>query len=842
MRRSNWCTGKLWLVALLLGMCGLGRAGAQVPELTLHTFEGYSNGAGPTSRLIQGRDGYLYGTTTGDGAYGYGTVYQVSTDGMSFNVLHSFTNGADGSNAYRNLVQGSDGFLYGTTWNGGAFGFGTVFQVSTDGATFNTLHSFNYSDGSSASRLIQGSDGLLYGTTGGGGINGAGTVFQISTDGLTFNTLYNFDYSDGSGVFHGLVQGSDGALYGTTGQGGTNGVGTVFRINTDGSDFASLYSFSGPDGGDPGRLILGSDGYLYGTTYQRGANGNGTVFQISTDGLTFNTLHNFNYSDGNGPIGGVYQGGDGNLYGNTAGGGANGFGTVYQVSTDGTVFNTLHNFSGFDGNVPIGGIIQGSDGKLYGTTQYGGTLNLGVIFSVTTNGATFSTLFGFGNGFTGGQIPAYGSLTLGPDGDYYGMTLYGGLYAKGTLYKVDPTDGTVTILYNFSGQADGGTPEGGVTFGSDGNLYATTNNGGSYSNGTLFCYAPSTQTLTTLYSFGGSVGAYPPGNSAQTTLVQVGASLYGVSAVGGRYNQGAFYRVSLPSAVHPVAITVLHSFSYQEGQNPNGKLALGQDGKLYGTTNYGAANSYGTVFKMTPSGAISTLHVFNGSDGYYPYGGLVQGYDGKLYGTTTGGGANGAGVVFQISTDGKTFNVLHSFTWGSDGGDPNGDLILGTDGKLYGTTTAGGANGFGTVFQISPDGVVFNTLYSFNHSDGAYPLAGVVEGADGNLYGTTLVGGAGTANTAEEGTIFMLQTLIPQDPPIVLSFAGHRARVGATVIVHGLRLGSATVTIHGVAQTLTTDTATRLQFQVAPGTTSGPITITTSTGTTVTTIPLTILH
>jgi uncharacterized repeat protein (TIGR03803 family) len=247
------------------------------------------DGANPYAGLMQGSDGYLYGTTcaggTNPGPYwdGYGTVFKISTNG-AYTSLYSFTGGNDGAYPEGGLVQGSNGYLYGTTLYGGTNGWGTVFKISCNGA-LTTLYSFTGgNDGACPiAGLVQGSDGYLYGTTC-GGTNNHGAVFKISINGA-LTSLHSFNRTnDGANPYVGLVQGRDCYLYGMTELGGTNNYGTVFKISTNGS-YTNLYSFTGPRNNlaNPfGGLVQGSDGYLYGTKTSEG--NYGTVFKISTNG------------------------------------------------------------------------------------------------------------------------------------------------------------------------------------------------------------------------------------------------------------------------------------------------------------------------------------------------------------------------------------------------------------------------------------------------------------------------------------------------------------------------------------------------------------------------------
>lgn len=294
-------------------------------ELVLHSFNpGVYDGASPYGSLIQGQDGALYGLTWGGGSKASGTVFRMNADATGYSVLYSFTNSPDGSAPDSGLAQGSDGVLYGTTYYGGANHAGTVFKLNTNGTGYAVLYSFtNSPDGAYPyAGLLQGRDGALYGTTYGGGASNLGTVFRINTDGSGYSRLHDFGNSpDGSTPFAGLVQGEDGMLYGTTSAGGVSLLGTVFAINTNGSGYSILHHFAGfsGDGGAPkAGVIQGADGALYGTTVMSGTAGDGTVFKVNTDGSGFMLLHSFtNSPDGSNPYGGLVQGGDGALYGTT---------------------------------------------------------------------------------------------------------------------------------------------------------------------------------------------------------------------------------------------------------------------------------------------------------------------------------------------------------------------------------------------------------------------------------------------------------------------------------------------------------------------------------------------
>ena len=376
-----------------------------------------TDGENSLGALIQGTDGIFYGTTSYGGAYFYdGTAFSI-TAGGTFTTLHNFCfdcSASGGDRPFAGLVQGTNGKFYGTTYGGGALGYlcdptcGTLFGM-TAGGTLKTLHSFDGTDGAwSYAGLVQATNGMFYGTTDGGGTSkvcssGCGTVFSMTAQG-TLTTLHSFDGTDGIGPMGGLVRGTNGKFYGTTAGGGVGraclprqNCGTVFNI-TPGGIFTTLYSFCSKsdctDGAWPNAgMIEGTDGSFYGTTYVGGAYGGGTIFRITAGGAR-TTLYDFcsqtKCADGDGPLAGLVQGTDGNFYGTTEYGGTvndclgyGSCGTVFSITPGGTL-TTLHTFYGKDGAYPYEALVQGTDGSFYGTTTDGGANYAGgTIFSLS---------------------------------------------------------------------------------------------------------------------------------------------------------------------------------------------------------------------------------------------------------------------------------------------------------------------------------------------------------------------------------------------------------------------------------------------------------------------------
>jgi len=376
---------------------------------------------------------------------------------------------------------------------------------------------------------------------------------------------------------------------------------------------------------------------------------------------------------------------------------------------------------------------------------------LGLVAAIITIGCftvsaqTLSTLHSFNGG--DGRSPE-AALVQGSDGNFYGTTAFGGAHFKGTVFKIDAT-GNLTTLHAFSGSpGDGAVAVGGLVQGSDGNFYGTTASGGAFFQGTVFRMTPS-GAITVLHSFNSFLGG---GAVPIAGLVEGGdGNFYGTTALGGAHFRGTVFKIDATGG-----LTTLHSFSGSpsEGANPVAALVQGTDGNFYGTTASGGAHSQGTAFRITAAGSLTLLHSFSGypSEGAVPIAGLVQGSDGNFYGVTALGGAHSKGTVFKIDATGN-LTTLHSFSGSpSEGANPVAALVQGSDGNFYGTTALGGAHVKGTVFSIDAIGSL-TTLHSFSGSpsEGAVPFAGLVQGSDGNFYGTTAIGGAHGA-----GTVFTL--------------------------------------------------------------------------------------
>jgi uncharacterized repeat protein (TIGR03803 family) len=367
-------------------------------------------------------------------------------------------------------------------------------------------------------------------------------------------------------------------------------------------------------------------------------------------------------------------------------------------------FTTLVNFDGTNGANPGRPLIQGLNGNLYGTAS-GGANGSGVLFEMTPTG-TLTTRYDFcpETGCADGSGP--GALGLGADGNFYGETSGGGAFGHGTIFKFTGS-GTPTTLHSFDGTDGSGPGDRMVQVGS-GNFYGTTSYGGNLTQcfgigcGTVFQMTPS-GTLTTLYDFCSLSGCADGAILYESLAPYINGDFYGATWGGGPGNGGTVFKMT-PTGT----LTTIYSFcvvSYPfcgDGDNPIGPVP-GNDGNFYGTTASGGANGEGSIFKMTPTGTLTTIYSFCAqiacTDGSDARSGIILGSDGNFYGTTYYGGSHNEGTVFKITPAG-VLTTLHSFD-GTDGYEQIGPLFQATNGIFYGQTTLGGSNGDGTIFSLN---------------------------------------------------------------------------------------------------------------------------------------------
>jgi uncharacterized repeat protein (TIGR03803 family) len=370
-------------------------------------------------------------------------------------------------------------------------------------------------------------------------------------------------------------------------------------------------------------------------------------------------MHTFQKTDGFGVHGELVQTADGTLFGTGYFGGDGEAGTVFSIKPTGKFpFAMLHAFSIADGAASATGLTLGTDGNLYGLTGGGGDYGGGTAFRMSPAGA-FTTLHSFGGPAGDGAYPYLGALVQAADGNFYGANQQGGSGGQGTLFRMTPA-GQVTVLHAFAGGGtDGALPRGGLMRASDGFLYGTTVCGGVTTaakgcGGTVYRLNPKNGGFTLIHKFN-------PADAPQATLTEAGGFLYGTTSAGGAGKFGTVFRIALVGH----AFTTLHAFgggvrakpANDDGAVPTGRLLVASDGNLYGTTSLGGANAAidpngdGTIFRVTPAGGYAVVHTFGASvdDSARPYAGLVQGLDGNLYGAARNGAYQSEGTLFKLA-------------------------------------------------------------------------------------------------------------------------------------------------------------------------------------------------
>jgi uncharacterized repeat protein (TIGR03803 family) len=642
-----------------------------------------------------------------------GTVFELvrATSGWREGIVHFFSGIHEGANPTTGMIVDAKGNLYGTTSTNNVAS--TVFELSRASGIWSltTLYTFSASgDPSDPNGLVFDAQGNLYASSYLGGVNNDGTVFELSpaSPGWTEKTLYTFTgAADGYTPYGNLIFDGSGNLYGVT-YGSKGGYGVVYRLTPSGGGWTDsvLYTFTGgSDGAAPqGGLVLDSAGDLFGTTSEGSTANIGTVFELvlASGTYTENQIFAFPGTDGVDLQSGLVADTAGNLYGTATEGGFNqcplagnaGCGSVFELSrsSNGTWQRTvLHNFTGTqngDGGLPNGTLIFDSAGNLYGTTSnsiYGG----GTIFklSPSASGRNYQIIYKFGSHHGDGEDP-FSGLLIDAAGNLYGTTIAGGngSYLNcsycGTVYKLAPTTGGhyfETVIYNFQGEGDGSYPLAGLTIDQAGNLYGTTSQGGINDGdqgfGVVFKLAPNSNgswTQSVLYAFtGANDGGVPYGG----VIFDNAGNLYGTAATGGDgcgYGCGVVFELT-PTSSGPWTETVIHPFAgTPDGASPQATLTFDTAGNLYGTTFTG--------------GAVTDN----------PY--------------CLGGGGSGCGTVFKLtpSTGGWTESILYNFGGPlTDGANPASSVILDSTGNIYGTTSGGGINGYsyqrgGTAFKLTP--------------------------------------------------------------------------------------------------------------------------------------------
>ncbi|MBU4306987.1 MAG: hypothetical protein KKB32_04040, partial [Acidobacteria bacterium] len=746
----------------------------------LHEFAGApDDGDFPYGSLIISGS-TLYGMTYVGGANSKGTIFSIQTDGSGFTLLHSFAGGTeDGANPSGDLLL-IGGTLFGMTEAGGDSDYGTIFKIESTGSGFALLHEFagGTDDGRRPSGSLIVSGSTLYGATNGGGDFDSGMIFKIQTDGNGYLIILEFGVVIPGCNPSGSLVLFDSTLYGTTYYCGASGKGAIFKVGIDGTGSTLLHEFSGgtDDGAYPVDSLFLSGSTLYGATGGQGYSDLGTIYKIQTDGSGFTQLHRFagGADDGANPNGPLVLSGSA-LIGMSFKGGTDA-GTIFKLQTDGSGFSLLHRFGArADGIWPSGSLLL-SDTTLYGMTLYGGDNDNGVIFSlslmVTSPNGGESWMVGTPHditwqpGITTNNVNIDYSTDSGVnwnpvatneanDGSYAwtvpdaisGNCLVRVQEADGS--PSDQSDATFSIIAYVAESVSTPSAPSGRTTGGLNSGYTFSTDGSSSSWGD-----------TVQYKFDWGDGSDSGWLAVGTTSAQ-----HSWAAIGS-YNIMAMARcathtnvVSAWSAVHAIAISsgsggncnLLHEFAGGDGQIPEGSLILSAS-TLYGLTSYGGTYDGGMLFKLQTDGsAFTQMKSFFGDeyDRYEPRSLLLSGT--TLYGATYIGGMYWSGSIFKIEADGSGYiDILHMGGGGVELMAPCDLVLSGT--TLYGVAQLDGVNYLGGIFKVETDGTGFTILHSFTTGEYYYGNTGRIIVSGSTIFGVVY------SNYDYKGRIFTIQT------------------------------------------------------------------------------------
>ncbi len=347
-----------------------------------------------------------------------------------------------------------------------------------------------------------------------GGTYNEGTVFKTDANGDNLTKIFDFNGgSSGNEIYRGLVQAKDGNLYGTTRSGGQNSRGVLYVINPFSFSYTKLHDFASSSGSYPENTLIEADnGKLYGMTVQGGANNRGVLFEYNPYSDIYLVKYHFGYGNGNYPRGGLMQASNGKLYGLVTDGGGYGRGVLFEYDLTTDSFTKLNDFKMvIDGSFPRGRLVEASNGNLYGMTYSGGNPNKGTLFEYNIGNATFTKKIEF-NGSGNGKNPYESKLVIGENGKLYGMTLNGGTMDDGVLFEYDPSTNTLTKKYDFEANISGKSPTGSLMIAKNGKFYGNLQDGGNNGEGAFFEYDLTTNSLVKKHDFNTLNGSHPKGD------------------------------------------------------------------------------------------------------------------------------------------------------------------------------------------------------------------------------------------------------------------------------------------------------------------------------------------
>lgn len=652
----------------------------------------------------------LAGVLSYDGQQFGGSVFRVDLPSASPNIIHSFNNTAP-HRPLGGVVAANDDWLYGRTAFGLPGQYGGLYKIRKDGTGFTVLVSFTNPVGNLPMPYYH-TDGFVYFTN-------EFDLYKIDPVTHAVNTYP----LNGDVVSRNLLIDADDWVYFIT------SLNIQVKVKTDGTQWTELHTFNEATEGIVGLGVTEVPGdTLFGVHQYGGSINGGTIYSIKKDGTGFAVHHEFTTATGFRPQSKLIYF-DGRLFGITSEGGDHNAGVLFTINTDGTGYRVLHHFE--TGSIPTGSVFGNisiaDNGRIFGQFYqfYANGFPYYRLFKIDSSGTNFEPFFQVDQREHG----HFNQDVLLDGEDIYLTTMEMGRHDGGVLSYAD-TSGFASSLYQFGQSLNGFRPRYGLIRGSDSKLYGVTLIGGTTGNGIVYSMNENGSGFFKVHEFADNEGYEPSGKLLEAS----DGKLYGVCHYGGATNTGTIYRVDKNGN----NFQVIYDFqNFAEGYRPRGHLVEDENGVLYGVVSQ-AGGDLGAVYRINKNGTgYTVLTTLPTSSIHSPFAGLYL-HGEYLYGTCTYGGPENKGGVFRIKRNGDHFQVLHVFSGVSDGVNPFTTLHLATNGKLYGTTTNGGANGYGTVFSLDTTGSNYSILRSFNDNvDGSYPQDGLIQASDGLIYGTT---------------------------------------------------------------------------------------------------------
>jgi uncharacterized repeat protein (TIGR03803 family) len=541
------------------------------------------------------------------------------------------------------------------------------------------------------------------------------------------------------------ARGQGGQMWGMVGDGGPSKLGMIFKAGPTANSKTIVHNFESKDeGSGPGatQLLKTPGGLFFGVTMRGGENDMGALYTFDPSTNAYAKKIDFDGANGSYPGGTLTLGSNGKIYGTTWYGGDSDKGGIFEYDLESEVLSLKIHFTGVSGQYGgCHGIAEGVDGKFYGVRYNGGSQFKGVIFVFDRELNTYTELFHFTDDAAHGRGPM-GVLLADEHGRFYGTAEGGGTGNSGVIFRYDAVKNTFTKKIDIAA-INGAYPRGYLTPHPNGKLYGVTQSGGT-GTGVLFEY----DTLNNVYQKRADFGFNHRANVG--VVVAANEKIYGVTQNGGLYAAGSLFEYDPENLTYEYK----YSFSTDDGDSQYGTVALGNDGKLYGTTSGGSVGEGGSIFDYDTETEILTKRAaFNPAPlGGQPYGALTEASNGKMYGLTAKGGSSGYGVLFELNPSGNTLTKQIDFT-GTNGKAPRGNLLLASNGKLYGMTSRGGEFDNGVLFEFSPTSGDYEVKVSFNDEDGMRPEGSLTESSNGKLYGLTTSGGSSGAGVVFEYTL-----------------------------------------------------------------------------------------